>query len=149
MLRPNSTHLIILSNGRAVAYSPTLHAWVLLSTKWYSTGSSYWETDKVATRTSTASAKGVLTQLETALSDLGRPGDLGLAYAGQQSPMWWAPALSLGHLEMRLHACVMLGVSVVEYRAYLGLYAKRLGAEGFKGKAEELIRELAGPVGGQ
>lgn len=33
-----------------------------------------------------------------------------------------------------------------EFKQFLVLYAKKIGDEGFRGKAEELIRELFGPV---
>jgi hypothetical protein len=57
----------------------------------------------------------------------------------------WENALSLGHLETRLTAAVALG-SAAEYKQFLVQYAKRLADEGFKGKAEEFVKELLGPV---
>jgi protein HIRA/HIR1 len=53
--------------------------------------------------------------------------------------------MTLGHLETRLMAAKVLG-SPNEYRLAMQVYAKKLGDEGFRGKAEELIRELFGPV---
>ena len=57
----------------------------------------------------------------------------------------WKAAMSLGHLESRMAACRVLD-SPGEYKTFLLLYAQRLGTEGFRNKAEELIRELMGPV---
>lgn len=65
--------------------------------------------------------------------------------AEKQRPDWWGPALTLGHLETRMHAARMLE-SATEYRQALLLYARTMADEGFRGKAEELLRELYGPV---
>ncbi|GAA5970462.1 hypothetical protein JCM21900_003136 [Sporobolomyces salmonicolor] len=54
-------------------------------------------------------------------------------------------ALSLAHLETRMKAAVALD-SPSEYRAFLIAYAKKLADEGLRSKAEELIKELLGPV---
>lgn len=60
-------------------------------------------------------------------------------------PSWWSSALTLGHLETKLHSTRLLE-SPTEYRQALLVYAKKIADEGFRGKAEELIRELFGPV---
>jgi protein HIRA/HIR1 len=65
--------------------------------------------------------------------------------AEKPRPKWWNPALTLGHLESRLHSAKLLD-SPTEYKQALLLYAKNIADEGFRGKAEELIRELFGPV---
>jgi protein HIRA/HIR1 len=54
-------------------------------------------------------------------------------------------AMSLAHLEVRMKAAVALD-SPSEYRTFLLAYAKKLAEEGIRGKAEELVRELLGPV---
>ncbi|GAA6039502.1 hypothetical protein JCM8097_009584 [Rhodosporidiobolus ruineniae] len=54
-------------------------------------------------------------------------------------------AATLAHLETRMQAAVALD-SQSEYRAFLVQYAKKLAEEGFRSKAEELARELLGPV---
>lgn len=53
--------------------------------------------------------------------------------------------MTLGHLETKLHASKLLS-SPAEYKQALLIYAKRLADEGFRAKAEELIKELFGPV---
>ena len=53
--------------------------------------------------------------------------------------------MTLGHLETRLHSTKLLD-SPLEYRQALLLYAKKIADEGFKGKGEELVKELFGPV---
>jgi protein HIRA/HIR1 len=62
-----------------------------------------------------------------------------------KKPQWWTEALTLGHLETRMYAAKTLD-SPVEYKQALLTYARRVADEGFRWKAEELIRELFGPV---
>lgn len=64
---------------------------------------------------------------------------------GEPKPQWWAEALTLGHLETRMYTAKMLD-SPAEYKQALLAYARRLADEGFRWKADELIRELFGPV---
>ncbi|GAA5843469.1 hypothetical protein JCM9279_000760 [Rhodotorula babjevae] len=54
-------------------------------------------------------------------------------------------AVALAHLETRLNAAVALD-SPSEYRIFLLQYAKKLADEGLRSKAEELVRELLGPI---
>ena len=60
-------------------------------------------------------------------------------------PSWWGTALTLGHLETRLHATRLLD-SPQEFKQAMLVYAKKIADEGFRGKAEELIKELFGPI---
>jgi hypothetical protein len=62
-----------------------------------------------------------------------------------QRPKWWHTALTLGHLETRLSSARLLD-SPQEYKQAMSIYAKRIADEGFRAKAEELIKELFGPV---
>jgi protein HIRA/HIR1 len=62
-----------------------------------------------------------------------------------QRPTWWTSALTLGHLESKLHAARVLDSSV-EYKQILLVYAKKIADEGFRNKAEELIKDLFGPI---
>lgn len=54
-------------------------------------------------------------------------------------------AVTLAHLETRIKAAQALD-SPAEYRNFLLAYAKRLADEGLRSKAEELIKELLGPI---
>jgi len=54
-------------------------------------------------------------------------------------------AMTLGHLETRMHSARLLD-SPAEYKQALAQYTKKLAEEGFKAKAEELIRDLLGPM---
>jgi protein HIRA/HIR1 len=62
-----------------------------------------------------------------------------------QRPPWWTSALTLGHLESKLHAARILDSSI-EYKQILLVYAKKIADEGFRNKAEELIKDLFGPI---
>jgi protein HIRA/HIR1 len=48
-------------------------------------------------------------------------------------------------LENRVAAAKTLGARE-EFKIYLSMYVKRLGAEGLKGKIEELLRSLTGDL---
>lgn len=58
---------------------------------------------------------------------------------------WWDVAMTLQHVEMRLKAAEVLG-SKEEYKGFIKDYAKKLGVEGFRARAEEIVRELVGPI---
>jgi protein HIRA/HIR1 len=53
--------------------------------------------------------------------------------------------VSIGHLENRVAAALLLGAKE-EFRTYLYMYAKRIGAEGLKSKVEELLRNILGGI---
>jgi protein HIRA/HIR1 len=53
--------------------------------------------------------------------------------------------VSIAHLENRVAAALQLGAKE-EFRIYLFMYAKRLGAEGLKNKVEELLRSILGGI---
>ncbi|KAK0629015.1 TUP1-like enhancer of split-domain-containing protein [Bombardia bombarda] len=53
--------------------------------------------------------------------------------------------VSIAHLENRIAGALALGARE-EFRLYLLMYAKRIGAEGLRGKVEELLNSLVGGV---
>ncbi|KAJ1304238.1 hypothetical protein OPQ81_005401 [Rhizoctonia solani] len=137
-LRPNGSHLVLLSSGIAVSYEPSLMSWTRISEPRWADGSDSW----TGRQRGPSSGRGVLANMEVALTDIrGQDGDT----SAIRRPQWWNNALTLGHLESRLAAAQLLD-SPVEYKQALLLYAKRLSDEGFKSKAEELIKELCGPL---
>jgi protein HIRA/HIR1 len=85
--------------------------------------------------------RGVVGTLELAISE-GVPAGEG---ADTPRPEWWSTALTLGHLDGKMHAARLLD-SPAEYKQALLVYAQRLANEGFRGKAEELVKDLFGPV---
>jgi protein HIRA/HIR1 len=54
-------------------------------------------------------------------------------------------SVSIAHLENRIAGALALGARD-EFRLYLFMYAKRLGAEGHKLKVEELLKSLVGDI---
>ncbi|KAF8678405.1 Protein HIR [Rhizoctonia solani] len=137
-LRPNGSHLILLSSGIAVSYDASLMSWTRVSEPRWADGSDSW----TGRQRGPSSARGVLANMEVALTDIrGQDGDT----SAIRRPQWWNSALTLGHLESRLAAAQLLD-SPAEYKQALLLYAKRLADEGFRSKAEELIKELSGPM---
>ncbi|CAE6395388.1 unnamed protein product [Rhizoctonia solani] len=137
-LRPNGSHLILLSSGTAVSYEPSLMSWTRVSEPRWADGSDSW----TGRQRGPSSARGVLANMEVSLTEIrGQDGDT----SAIRRPQWWNSALTLGHLESRLGAAQLLD-SPAEYKQALLLYAKRLADEGFRSKAEELIKELSGPM---
>ncbi|KAI7343653.1 hypothetical protein KC336_g23018, partial [Hortaea werneckii] len=54
-------------------------------------------------------------------------------------------SVSIAHLENRVAAAMTLGAHD-EFRVYLIMYAKRIGAENLRGKVEELLKGLSGSM---
>jgi len=140
-VRPNGTPVIQLSSGVAQSWDAGLSTWVKLSEPWWAEGSDAWQ-GRQRSLNSTAT-RGAVSVLESTISERISSGDE--PKADQPRPTWWNTALTLGHLETKLHAAKALD-SPQEYRQTLLVYAKRIADEGFRGKAEELVKELHGPV---
>lgn len=135
----NGAPIIHVSSGCAYSYDSELLAWVKLSEKWWAGGSSAWQ---ARSRTGSVSAnRGVVATIENAISEQTGPDDR----ADRERPNWWEAALTLGHLETRLQATKVLE-SPAEYKQALLVYAKRIAEDGFRGKAEELVKEMFGPL---
>ncbi|KAJ7597532.1 histone transcription regulator 1 [Mycena floridula] len=132
-----SCPILNCSNGVMYSYDPNLSTWIKLSEKWWSEGSDIWPGRQ---RNSTVSTRNIVAWLE---SNIDAPFDE--TAAQKHRPGWWNTAMTLGHLESKLHACRLLE-SPLEYKQALLVYARKLADEGFKAKAEELIKELFGPV---
>ncbi|THV03532.1 WD40 repeat-like protein [Dendrothele bispora CBS 962.96] len=134
-VRPNGCPVLNASNGVAFAYDISLCSWVKVSERWWAEGSDVWPSRQ---RNGT-NGKGVLPYIE------GTIGSADESSANKQRPEWWNAAMTLGHLETRLHASRVLD-SPTEFRQTLQLYARKIADEGFRAKAEELIKELCGPI---
>lgn len=155
-LLPNGTPLIALSSGSTYAYDLDLLAWTRLSEPFWSKKSDFWEGRRGKAGTS---GRGVIRGIESAINDIcvdamevevdeddeeekkieGVPQE-SVGDAGMERN-----AVSLAHLEVRMKAAIRLD-SPGEYKQFLTAYAKRLAEEGFRGKAEELVKELLGPI---
>jgi protein HIRA/HIR1 len=159
--------IVTLSNGDGYAYSPTMYVWQRMSEAWWAVGSQYWNSNdsSVSSLQSTAVglqrdgvvgasyvSAGIIPHLERHTTNevllKGRAYTLQrlvktlLSKEGFES---FESGVSIAHLENRVAAALQLGAKD-EFRLYLLMYAKRLGAEGLKGKVEELLRSLLGGV---
>ena len=115
-------------------------AWVKISEGWWADGSDAWA-GRQRNSNNTAS-RGIIAMLEAGISELK---DSDEHDPNTEKPQWWNAAKTLGHLEERQSAAKLLD-SPAEFKHSLLLYAKKIAEEGFRGKAEELVRELFGPV---
>ncbi|KAF8490609.1 WD40-repeat-containing domain protein [Gautieria morchelliformis] len=139
-VRANGAPIINLSSGIAHSYDANLLAWVRISEAWWADGSDAW-TGRQRNSNNTAS-RGIIAILEAGISELNDSDENDHV---AEKPQWWNAAKTLGHLEERQSAARLLD-SPGEFKHSLLLYAKRIAEEGFRGKAEELVRELFGPV---
>lgn len=167
----NSTGKIIvtLSNGDGYMYSPLMFVWQRLSEAWWAVGSQYWNTNdsSISSLQSTGvgpDAKrdgsigasnisaGIIPHLERHTTNevllKGRAFHLQRlvkALLSKEGFEGFEAGVSIAHLENRVAAAMQLGAKD-EFRIYLFMYAKRLGAEGLKTKVEELLRSLLGGI---
>lgn len=160
--------VVTLSNGDGFYYSTAMYAWQQLSESWWAVGSQYWNSNDssvsalqtTAVGPVTPSSKdektnvsaGIIPYLErhttTEFLLKGRAYTLQrliktlLARDGFEG---FESTVSIAHLENRIAGALALG-SKEEFRLYLLMYAKRIGAEGHKSKVEELLNSLVGGV---
>ena len=136
-VQDNGIPILNCSNGVVYAYDPSMSSWIKLCDRWWAEGSDFWQSKQ---RGNGSAADGIMTTIEDSIA--GIPDE---SAADKKRPTWWSTALTLGHLETRLHATKLLD-SPQEYRRALSMYAKKISDEGFRSKAEELVKELYGPV---
>lgn len=156
--------VISLSNGDGYAYSPQMYCWQRLSEVWWAVGSQYWNTTDSSVGNIQSSkaqtnfersvdvSSGIVPWLERNTTSetllrgrayfLQRLIKVLLSREGFES---FESGVSIAHLENRIAAALMLGAKD-EFRIYLLMYAKRLGAEGLRLKVEELLRTLIGGI---
>ncbi|KAJ7138434.1 histone transcription regulator 1 [Mycena crocata] len=131
--------ILTCSNGVVYSYDAALFSFVKLTERWWSEGSDVWQARQRSATNPTAN-RGVLSITEGSIA-----GSAESSGADKKRPKFWNVAMTLGHLETRMHSARMLE-SPMEYKQALAQYTKKLGEEGFKAKAEELIRDLLGPM---
>lgn len=158
-----------MSNGDGYAYNPDMFVWQRLSEGWWGVGSQYWNTldsgttslpsagkangkaasllDGVAPENISAGIIPLLERNTTAQALIkGRAFFLQrlvkqlLSAEGFEG---FEASVSIAHLEHRVAAAYTLGAKE-EFKVYLIMYAKRIGAEGLRAKVEELLRSLSG-----
>ncbi|KAF8156781.1 WD40 repeat-like protein [Crassisporium funariophilum] len=137
-VRENGVPIVNCSNGVVYSYDPMLASWVKLADRWWAEGSDFWQGRQRGN--STTASRGIMASIEGSMA--GTPNE---GAAEKHRPKWWSTALTLGHLETRLHSTKLLD-SPQEYRQAMLMYAKKIADEGFRGKGEELVKELFGPV---
>lgn len=121
----NGVSLITFTSGTSIAWDQSLGAWVRLAEHW-------WHQQPPPSRRSSRPSDP--SQSPTSGSRRS---------AVEESPL--GTALALGSLETRLHAARILG-NPSEYRTALMVYAAKLADDGLADRADELVRELCGPV---
>ncbi|KAL9108854.1 MAG: hypothetical protein Q9227_006385 [Pyrenula ochraceoflavens] len=155
--------IVALSNGEGFSYSPAMFTWQRLSEAWWAVGSQYWnsvdsaagnlQSSKIASGSDDEKASaGIIPFLERNTTNevllrgrayfLQRLIKVLLSREGFES---FESGTSIAHLENRVAAAMALGAKE-EFRTYLLMYAKRLGAEGLRLKVEELLRTLLGGI---
>ncbi|KAF8631486.1 hypothetical protein AX15_002373 [Amanita polypyramis BW_CC] len=140
IVRPNGVPIINTSNGTAYSYDISLSTWIKISERWWADGSDAWQGRQRAANS--GANRGVMSMVESSVNGTPPPDEVS---ADKRKPEWWNAALTLGHLETKLHATRLLD-SPQEYKQALLVYAKRIADEGFRAKGEELIKELFGPM---
>lgn len=131
-IRPNGAPIIQCSTGVAYSFEPQLCSWIKLSERWWAEGSDVWQGRQRANKEIVASVESAICSITGTIEH-------------REQPEWWNTALTLGHLESKMHAAKALE-SPSEFKQALLLYAKKIADEGFRAKGEELIRDLFGPV---
>ena len=124
----------------AYSYDAALSTWVKISERWWAEGSDAWQGRQRASNL--VANRGIMSTVEGSVN--GTPPSDEIT-ADKRRPEWWSIALTLGHLETKLHATKLLD-SPQEYKQALNVYARKIADEGFRGKGEELIKELFGPM---
>lgn len=168
----NSTgHIVVtLTNGDGFCYAREMYTWQRLSEAWWAVGSQYWNSNdsSISALQSTAVGPGFGDKKEKTVPATVSSGVIpflerhttaefllkGRAYALQRiikTVMQRKEAedlestISIAHLENRIAGALQLGAKE-EFRLYLFMYAKRLGAEGTRPKVEELLNSLLGGI---
>ncbi|KFA78283.1 hypothetical protein S40288_02670 [Stachybotrys chartarum IBT 40288] len=169
----NSTgHVIVtLTNGDGFYYARDMYTWQRLSEAWWAVGSQYWNSNDSSISALQSTAVGPKSKEGKSKDDTAATVSSGVipflerhttnefllkgrAYALQRiiktviqkrEAENLESSVSIAHLENRLAGAIQLGARD-EFRLYLFMYAKRLGAEGAQGKVEELLNSLLGGI---
>ena len=158
-VRINSEGKIVVSltNGEGYSYNPLLFSWQRLSEVWWAVGSQYWNSTDSSVSNVNAETRGAVSDGIVTLLEKNTTNEMlvrGRAYFTQrlikalvnrEGYEMLESTISIGHLENRIAAAMMLG-SKADFQTYLYMYARRLGPEGLKIKAEELLRSLLGSL---
>ncbi|CAJ2504915.1 Uu.00g123090.m01.CDS01 [Anthostomella pinea] len=166
----SSGHIIVtLTNGDGYHYCPNMFAWQRLSESWWAVGSQYWNSNDSSVGSLQSTAVGSVPAKDGKSDDVTVSAGVipflerhttnefllkGRAYTLQRLIKsllskdgfeGFESSVSIGHLENRIAGALQLGAKE-EFRLYIFMYAKRIGAEGLRGKVEELLNSLLGGI---
>ncbi|ORY58430.1 WD domain-containing protein [Pseudomassariella vexata] len=168
-LNSNGHIIVTLTNGDGYYYSPSLYSWQRLSEAWWAVGSQYWNSNDSSISSLQSTAVGSITAKDGKSEEASVSAGIipflerhttnefllkGRAYTLQRliknllsrdGLESFESSVSIAHLENRIAGALQLG-SKEEFRLYLFMYAKRIGAEGLRGKVEELLNSLLGGI---
>jgi protein HIRA/HIR1 len=130
----NGAAVITLANGASITWDKDLFAWVRVTESWWRQAQSSSSSSSPTRRHGRHSEPG--------LSPVAASNTHGGSGESQSA---FDRALNLGHLETKLHAAKLLG-SPIDYSNALMVYAGRLADEGLVERANELVRDLCGPL---
>ncbi|KAM0317777.1 hypothetical protein ACHAPQ_010904 [Fusarium lateritium] len=165
-------HIIVtLTNGDGYYYAREMYTWQRLSEAWWAVGSQYWNSNDSSISALQSTAVGPSSkdgQVKGASKATVSSGIIpflerhttneyllkGRAYGLQRIIKMVVQrkeaenlesSVSIAHLENRIAGALQIGARE-EFRLYLFMYAKRLGAEGARVKVEELLNSLLGGI---
>ncbi|KAI0176531.1 Hira-domain-containing protein [Hypoxylon sp. FL1284] len=163
-------HIVVtLTNGDGYYYSLAMYSWQRLSESWWAVGSQYWNSNDSSVGALQSTAVGAVSSKDGQSSEATVSAGIipflerhttnefllkGRAYTLQRMIKLvlsrdgfenFESSVSIAHLENRIAGALQLGARD-EFRLYLFMYAKRIGAEGHRGKVEELLNSLLGGV---
>uniref|UniRef100_L2G1N5 Protein HIR n=1 Tax=Colletotrichum fructicola (strain Nara gc5) TaxID=1213859 RepID=L2G1N5_COLFN len=164
-------HIVVtLTNGDGYYYTRDMYCWQRVSEAWWAVGSQYWNSNDSAISALQSTAVGPVTPAKPKDADTANVSAgiipylerhttnefllKGRAYTLQRIVKMllskdgfegFESTVSIAHLENRIAAALHLDARD-EFRLYLFMYAKRIGAEGHRGKVEELLNSLIGGI---
>ncbi|KAK9419619.1 putative WD domain-containing protein [Seiridium unicorne] len=168
-LNSNGHIVITLTNGDGYYYSPDMYSWQRLSEAWWAVGSQYWNSNDSSVGALQSTAVGPTTSKNSKNDELLVSAGIipflerhttnefllkGRAYTLQRIIKTllskdgfetFESSVSIAHLENRIAGALQLAAKD-EFRLYLFMYAKRIGAESLRGKVEELLNSLLGGI---
>ncbi|KAI0026024.1 Hira-domain-containing protein [Xylariomycetidae sp. FL0641] len=168
-LNSNGHIIVTLTNGDGYYYSPEMYSWQRLSEAWWAVGSQYWNSNDSSVGALQSTAVGSVAPKDGAKDEATVSAGIipflerhttnefllkGRAYTLQRIIKAllskdgfeaFESSVSIAHLENRIAGALQLG-SKEEFRLYILMYAKRIGAEGLRGKVEELLNSLLGGI---
>ncbi|PPQ65112.1 hypothetical protein CVT24_003003 [Panaeolus cyanescens] len=138
-IRENGVPIINCSNNVVYAYDSSLSCWIVLADRWWSESSEFGQ-GRRRSSISSAAGRGVMASIESSIAP-----SLEEATSDPLRPEFWQTIITLGHLETRIMSARFLE-SPQEFKQALLQYAKHLAQNSLVGMAEEMIKELLGPV---